>query len=240
MTHAEMDDLYELYVLGTLEPAEAAEIEEHVQTRCEYCLQHLQDALTVSAAMSGLAEEHAPPQRLRQRILASVKPEKRSSSWLFAVAGLSAACAALVAFAIWSSSNLNRYRDQVADLQVQRNELRSAVEILSQSETRTVQFGRAANQPHGRVFVNPRQGLVFVGSQLPQLASNRTFQLWLIPATGAPESVGLFRPNAAGNFVNVRTTPVDTSRIHAVAVSVEPPGGSPAPTTKPVLIVPLG
>ena len=240
MTHAEMNDLYELYVLGTLEPVEAAEIEEHIGTRCEYCLQHLQDALTVTAAMNGLAESQSPPNRLRQRVLASVKPEKRSSNWMFAVAGLSAACAALIVFAIWSAGNVNRYRAQVTDLETQRNELRSAVEILSRSETRTVQFGRAGNQPHGRVFVNPRQGLVFVGSQLPQLASDRTFQLWLIPATGSPESVGLFRPNAAGNFVNVRTTPVDTARFQAVAVSVEPPGGSPAPTTKPVLIVPLG
>ena len=116
----------------------------------------------------------------------------------------------------------------------------SAVEILSRSETKTVRFGVADNQAHGRVFVNTSRGLVFVGSQLPALARDRTFQLWLIPAARAPQSAGLFRPNAAGNFVNVRTQPIDTARIQAVAVSVEPQGGSPAPTTKPILIVPLG
>ncbi len=240
MTHAEMDELYELYVLGTLEPEQAAEIREHVNTQCTYCLQHIQDASTVVSAMCGMAELQKPPARLRKRVIASVRPETRSRNWVWAVAGLSAACAALLAVVLWSTASARSYRAQITVLEAERSQLREAVEILSRSETKAVQFGLANNQPHGRVFVNRNRGLVFVGSDLPQLASNRTFQLWLIPAKGAPESAGLFRPNAAGNFVKVQTTPVDTARIHALAVSVEPPGGSPAPTTKPVLLVPLG
>jgi hypothetical protein len=38
----------------------------------------------------------------------------------------------------------------------------------------------------------------------------------------------------------VSQTPVDVSRIAAIAVSVEPRAGSAAPTTKPFIIVPLG
>ena len=239
MTHEEMDELYELYVLGALEPEAAAEIEEHVRTQCAYCLQHLQDALPVTAALCALAEPVKPPARLRQRVLASVKPEARSRGWLLAISGLGAACAALLALALWTSSSLRSARAEVANLQAERNQLREAVEILSKSETKTVQFGLAANQPHGRVFVNRNHGLVFVGSQLPELASDRTFELWLIPGQGSPEAAGLFRPNAAGDFVSVRRAPVDTARIQAVAVSVEPQGGSPQPTTKPILIVPL-
>ncbi len=238
MTHEEMNDLYELYLLGALEIEQAAEIERHVDTQCAYCLQHIQEAVAVTSAMCGLAEDHKPPARLRRRVLASVRPETRSKNWLFAVAGLSAACAALLALTLWSIQLVRSDRAQIATLLAERNQLRETVEILSKSDTRTVQFGRN-NQPHGRVFVNRNQGLVFVGSQLPSLARDRTFQLWLIPATGAPQSAGVFRPNAAGDFVNVRTTPIDTARIHAVAVSVEPQGGSSAPTTTPILIVPL-
>jgi anti-sigma-K factor RskA len=239
MTHPEMKDLYELYALGVLEAPEAAEIEEHLRTECAYCSEQVAEARHVVAAMSGLAELKDPPASLRRRVIGSVKPEPPKRSWLFAVAGLSAACAALLAVVLWTGSAMRTYREQISELQVERRQLREALEILSRTDTKTVQFG-SAEQPHGRVFVNRNNGLVFVGSRLPQLASNRTFQLWLIPAAGAPESAGLFRPNAAGDFVNVRTTPVDTSRIQAVAVSVEPPGGSPAPTTKPILIVPLG
>ncbi len=239
MTHAEMGELYELYVLGALEPEQAAEIQEHVNTSCEYCLQHLRDAEFVAAALVGIAEPHNPPARLRQRVLAAVQPEPRSRSWLFAVAALSAACAALLAIAIWTGSSVSKYRERISSLESERAQLQEAVQILSRSETRAVKFGLAENQPHGRVFVNRNNGVVFVASQLPELASDRTFQLWLIPAKGAPESAGLFRPNAAGDVVSVRPQPVDTARIHAVAVSIEPSGGSPAPTTKPILIVPL-
>ncbi len=240
MTHAEMDELYELFVLGALEPEQAAEIEQHVSTSCEYCIQHIGEAQFVTAAMSGLAEPLKPPAHLRKRVLASVKPERRSPSWLFAVGGLSAACAALLAIAIWFGTSNAGYQQQISSLQVERTQLREAVQILSRSETRSVKFGVAENQPHGRVFVNRNGGVVFVGSQLPALASNRTFQLWLVPGKGAPQSEGLFRSNAAGNAVQVRSTPVDTSRFQAVAVSIEPAGGSPAPSTKPILVVPLG
>ncbi len=241
MTHAEMDELYELYVLGALEPDQAAEIDEHVRTECAYCLEHLQDAVVVTSAMCGIADSAKPPARLRERVIASVKPERRSRGWLYAVAGLSAACAALLIATFWSLNSAKSYQSEITELQAQRNQLREAIEILSRSETKTVQFGLANNKPHGRVFVNRSRGLVFVGSQLPQLAADRTFQLWLIPVKGAgnPESVGVFRPNAAGDFVNVKTTAVDIARIQAVAVSVEPPGGSAQPTTAPILLVPL-
>ncbi len=240
MTHAEMDELYELYVLGALESEEAAEIDQHVRSSCEYCLQHIQDAVSVTAALSGIAEPHTPPARLRRRAIAAVQPgEQRSRGWLLAVAALGAACAALLIIAIWTGSSLSKYRQQISSLEAERTQLQEAVQILSRSETRAVKFGLAENQPHGRVFVNPNSGVVFVGSQLPKLAGDRTFQLWLIPGKGAPESAGVFRPNSAGDVVSVRQQPVDTSRIQAIAVSVEPRGGSPAPTTKPILIVPL-
>lgn len=239
MTHDEMNELYELYVLGALEPVQTAEMDEHVDTRCPYCLEHLRDAVVLASAMSGLADDLTPPARLRQRILAAVKPETKRTGWLFVVAGLSAACLALVILASWFGISIRSYRAEIADLQAQRNQLQEALEILSKPETRSVQFGLLNNQPRGRVFVNRNRGLIFVGTQLPQLAKNRTFQLWLIPTSGAPESAGVFQSSAAGDSVDVQTTPIDTTRIRAVAVSVEPQGGSLAPTTTPILVVPL-
>ncbi|HLH01195.1 MAG TPA: anti-sigma factor [Bryobacteraceae bacterium] len=239
MTHPEMNELYELYVLNVLEPEQAREIDEHLRDGCAYCNEHLAQAMSVAAALSGLAEEHEAPAHLRRRVLAAVKPEIRGRQWTLAIAALSAACAALLLIVLWTGVSLRSSRARVAALETERRQLTETVEILSRSDTRAVEFGKA-EEPHGRVFVNRNHGVVFVGSSLPQIASDRTFQLWLIPAQGAPESAGVFRPNAAGEFVQVRTEPVDLTRIHAVAVSVEPPGGSPAPTTKPVLIVPLG
>ena len=96
MTHDEMQELYELYVLGALEPEETAEIDEHVRTRCEYCNAHIADAAVVAASLSALADSQKAAGPLRQRVIASVTPEPtKNRGWFWAVAALSAACAAL-------------------------------------------------------------------------------------------------------------------------------------------------
>jgi hypothetical protein len=239
MTHPEMNDFYELYVLGVLEPEAAAEIDEHVADGCSYCREHLQDATLLASAMVGLADVRKPPVSLRKRLLDSVgQPRRRSNLWL-AVAALSAACLSLAVYSFWAANAVHSLQSQIAAVRDERNELRSAVEILSQPGTRTVQFGVAENVPHGRAFVTPSGGIVFVGSQLPRIAADRAFELWLIPKQGAPRPAGVFRPNDRGNFVNVARRSVNVSDLQALAVSVEPLQGSAAPTTTPILVVPL-
>jgi hypothetical protein len=123
-------------------------------------------------------------------------------------------------------------------MRIERNQLRSALELMSRPETRAVQFGNLENAPRGRVFVSATGGVVFVGTHLPTLPENKTFELWVVPASGAPQPAGVFRPTRTGEAVDVASA--NASGAAAVAVSVEPLAGSNAPTTKPFLIVPLG
>lgn len=241
MTHAEMDELYELYSLGVLEPELAAEIDRHLNERCTYCAERLQAASRLSAALAGMAEQKQPPASLRDRITTSVTRGRRvrPRSWVFALAALAAACVALLVFSVWSGITMSDMRGQIAALRSERDQLQAALAIMSKSGTRTVEFGRAEDVPHGRVFVNRDGGLVFVGAQLPELASNRTFELWLVPRNGAPQPAGLFHPNAAGDSVSISPVRVDPAEMKAVAVSIEPRGGSATPTTTPILVVPL-
>ncbi len=245
MTHSEMEGLYELYVLGVLEPELAAEIDTHLREGCQECSPAVAEATRVAAALAGLAEPAIPSPELRDRVLASVRrgpqviPIRRPNwlSWL--VPALAAACIILAVAAGWSGSRLNKAEDELAAVRGERNQLRSALEILSKSDTRAVQFGRTQAVPHGRVLASSGGGLVFVGSQLPRLAANRTYQLWLVPNTGAPKSGGVFRPNAAGDSVQVSQLAANPAENKAVAVSIEPEGGSAAPTTTPIIVVPL-
>ncbi|MGI9070538.1 MAG: anti-sigma factor domain-containing protein, partial [Bryobacteraceae bacterium] len=184
MTHAEMDELYESYALGVLDTELAPEIEVHLRDNCAYCSERVRDALQITAALSGLAEPVKPPKALRDRVLSNIRPAKRSRSWTFALAGLSVACVALVVFSFWSTTEMQKMRQQLSTMRVERDGLRSAIQLLTRPDTRAVQFGRSDNLPHGRVLVSPTGGLVFVGSQLPVLPGDRTFELWLIPAKG--------------------------------------------------------
>lgn len=70
-------------------------------------------------------------------------------------------------------------------------------------------------------------------SGLSTAASGKTYEAWVIPTNRPPRPAGLFHGG--------RNTTVNLGRVpnHAVvAVTVEPAGGSNAPTTKPIITVP--
>jgi hypothetical protein len=128
---------------------------------------------------------------------------------------------------------------QRSQLENERGRLQTIVAVVGNAGTRALPFGGNGGVSRGHVFLTPAGGVLLVAQQLPALATDRTFQLWVVPASGAPQSGGVFRSNASGDVVfsspNVR---VGAGSV-AVAVSVEPAGGSPAPTTKPFIVVPL-
>ena len=83
---------------------------------------------------------------------------------------------------------------------------------------------------------NPRLGLVVSGSKIPQPGGSRVLQLWIIPKTAGakPVPVQVERPNENGTFVMVVANPPEAlTNAKALAVSEEPAGGSPQPTTTP-------
>jgi anti-sigma-K factor RskA len=73
---------------------------------------------------------------------------------------------------------------------------------------------------------------------LPPAPHGKVYQAWTL-AKGAKDMAPslTFVPDARG--VAIVALPVDARLTDTVAVSVEPEGGSKAPTSKPVLVVPL-
>lgn len=73
-------------------------------------------------------------------------------------------------------------------------------------------------------------------SEMPALPAGSTYQLWVLTGAEA-RSVTTYEPNADGTLPSVVTA------VHlgdtAIGLTVEPAGGSPAPTTDPVVVVPL-
>ena len=82
-------------------------------------------------------------------------------------------------------------------------------------------------------YWNSQAGLVVAGDKLPQLPAGRTLQLWVVPRQGMPISVGIFRPNAAGQVLVVLPAAEALSAAKALAISEEPAGGIPQPTSTP-------
>jgi anti-sigma-K factor RskA len=78
---------------------------------------------------------------------------------------------------------------------------------------------------------------VFIGANLPRLDSGKTFELWLLPAAGNPVPAGIFQSQPDATAVFVR--PGAVTNTAAIAVTVEPEGGSPQPTTTPFIVAKL-
>lgn len=87
-----------------------------------------------------------------------------------------------------------------------------------------------ADAAQAKAFVSRSQNtIIFTARELPALPAGRVFQLWAV-AGGKAISAGTFVPDARGRSQLVAEVPGLTGRPDAIAVTVEPEGGVPAPT----------
>jgi anti-sigma-K factor RskA len=239
----ELSDLFELYALGVLEPAERAEIEEHLQRDCATCGGNLRRAVSLNTALLASVPDIAPPRRLRKRVLSLAAPDRSAWGWTIAASGLAAA---LLIAVLWFSvrdreheSELARARDTIRRSNAELARVQQALVFLNEPETRQVGFGKGAPQPpRGNVFVNPR-GVLLIASNLPALPAGKTYEMWVIPKGGTPKPAGLFQSDAGGTAFHIQQQPVDPATTGAIAVSVEPESGSAQPTTTPIIVAPV-
>ncbi|HLJ51566.1 MAG TPA: anti-sigma factor [Bryobacteraceae bacterium] len=240
MTHEELRDLYELYVLGVLEQDEKAEIEGHLSRGCEECNEGLRSAIGITSFLATLPEPVQPRKQLRQRVLASVQPTPRAI-WSWSWPTIAAAACLLVAILV-SRDAINTHQQLVIarqDIEGRNLELgryRQALDVLNQPDTEQVTFGKG---PRGRVFVSQQRGVLFIASNLPPAAAGKIYEMWIIPKTGAPKPAGLFQSDAQNNALHLLPGPLDRRSTSAIAVTVEPEAGSPGPTTTPIIVAAL-
>jgi anti-sigma-K factor RskA len=228
MTCDQLRQDYTSYALGIADDPERAEIAEHLARKCPECSAGIASALATVTAMSGAVAITEPPKHLKRRVMATVeKAPRRSWAGVFVPWAITAAMSvALVAIGISG-------RRQIGDTA----KLEQALSILNDPATRDVTFGETEKPSKGRVFVSSARGVVFIGANLPRIDAGKTFELWLIPAKGNPVPAGLFRSQSDATAVFVRPGPVENAA--AVAVTVEPEGGSAQPTTTPFIVTKL-
>jgi anti-sigma-K factor RskA len=237
----EVRPLLELYALDVLDPEERADVAEHLQTNCAGCAEALSHAVALNAAILAAVPDQAPPASLRKKVIGLVRPAR--PSWLLqVVAGLAAA---LAFAAVWLGIDNRGKSEQLAREGRVREALESelvraeaALAFLRDPETRPASASRP-DQPSGTYFINPKSGVLLIASRLPALRTGQTYQMWVIPKRQSPQPAGLFRPDDSGGAVHLQTGPLDPGAVQAFAITVEPEGGSPAPTTTPMLVSPV-
>ena len=233
------------YVLGALSTEERVGFEAHLLV-CVECTLEVRALASVADALADTAPPLAPPERLRDRVMAqTTKPSTAAltptarlpesddvsregtrratlTPWLLAAASL--------AIALGLSAYSVALRRAASDAE-------TVVVVLGASDLVRVELAGQPVAPSAsaRAFWSRSRGLVFTASNLPPLASGRTYQLWIVDGQ-TPVGAGLLKPGADGIVHAVFTTPSDLAKAVAIAVTIEPDGGVPAPTGDKYLV----
>jgi anti-sigma-K factor RskA len=224
------------YMLGALEPAEAAELERHAEG-CERCQTEIRWLTPALDALPEGVERLEPPRELRERVLAEVRfeatPEDapdneaaglfgRASSWLRElgsgpmglrpVAGFAAAVLVVVAVAGFA--------------------IGGGLGSDESGETTTVVSGKAPGIT-AKMVSEGDSGTLHLDNVKP-LPSDRVLEAW-IQRDGEVEAVeALFVPDRKGR---ASTELPDMEGVEVVMVTTEPEGGSESPTSSPLVTI---
>lgn len=252
--HDEVLESVALLALGTLPENEARSVAEHARTcpecRAEYAaLRAAADALGYSAELAPGELDQVSAARLKANVMRAVRagqsspiprpdfafpartPARRVALWL---PYLAAAVALVFAALSWANvaslrSENDRWARQVA-------ELRSSVQSDAVLQERLAAITAPASQhypvPAGEVVTSG--GRVYLALKVGALAPGKVYQAWTL-RTGA-HAVTPSLTFASEPGVTLVELPEPASGLAAVAVSVEPAGGSKLPTSKPAFI----
>jgi anti-sigma-K factor RskA len=155
-----------------------------------------------------------------------------------------AAIVLLVASILLSNGQLNELRAQQAALAARIDEQQTALSIWERRDANRVDLVQSSEQPQPETYVSvvwapSTQGqtwdVLVYANRLPPLSANRTYQLWFIRGNERM-SATLFQVDAQGNGLVSFESQVPLANFELMGVTDEPAGGSPAPTTNPVVL----
>ncbi len=179
-------------------------------------------------------------------------PRRRSAApawaWTWAGWAVAAGLAATVGWRLHQESDLQRQiatqslaLDQLHRSEAEVARAREVLHTLTDPHAMQVTLQIPATpgtpaKPQGHAAYDQTRGsLVFVASNLQPVAPGRTYELWLLPATGNPVAAGLFRPDVKGNASVVLPVLPRNVAAKGFGVTEEDEGGSTSPTP-PILL----
>lgn len=254
MNDVRWSDQAAAYALGALDPEQTAAFEARLAEDPELRRQ----VADFEAALAGLGETlpgAGPPAKLKQRVLARARqarlparsaidrPPRRTPVLAWTL------LAASVAGLAWVGIENLTLRDEVGELTAELGEVRSALAgsranlarldslslLLSGSDVRFATLTGDAQPTLRLVWSAERRLMLVAASNLAPPDEGRTYQLWGIRGDEAPVSLGTFVPDPDGNAL-VTLAPDVAADFDLSALTDEPAGGSPQPTTQPFLV----
>ncbi len=235
-SHERWQEEVAAYVLGALDPERVADFERHAES-CERCRAQIRWLTPAADTLPESVQRVEPPRELRSRLMAEVRADARQA------VGDSAA----------GAGPLHRVRTWLRGLGSGPMGLRpvagfaAAVLVVAAVAGYAIGGGIGSDGSSGSV-VESRSGRITAkvimegeGASLHlanvrQLPEERVLEAW-VQRDGEVHPVrALFVPDREGR---ASTTIADMKGAEVVMVTTEPPGGSKAPTSSPIVTVPI-
>ena len=251
MSLVELHRLSGAWAMNALDDNESAVFEQHLR-ECESCAAEAAE-LRETAARLGAVAEYAPPPALRARVLAAAAQTRQlppetvvahvaapvvlaERRWLKRFGVLAAAASVLGAVALGTQAvrSNNELSREVAALRQVTAEYNQMAALMSSPGARTVSRSMEHGGTGMAVYAPSHNKVLFLAGGLPELPSDRSYQLWMVAADG-PHSAGVL---PAGD----KLPPMMMDALEGtetLALTVEPRGGSKGPTTAPLVVFPL-
>ncbi|MGI8916267.1 MAG: anti-sigma factor [Chloroflexota bacterium] len=174
-----------------------------------------------------------PPPALRARILAAVDGRPRAIISRRRWGGWAVAAAVAFAVGVDDAQQRRGRAAALSDLAVADGQLALQQEIAQPILNGQPYVHLAPVSGHGpsAIWINPAGKAPYLAApNLPALKPDRTYQLWFLRGS-TPEPGGTFQ---SGAVLTLPALPVGTT---ALAITVEPGGGSAKPTSVPIWLV---
>jgi anti-sigma-K factor RskA len=178
----------------------------------------------------------------------SLAPERAGGlfgKWWNAVLVPAGAALAVATVFLWTE---NRQLDKqlaalhatMQDQQTQLQQARDVADLIASHDTITVALAQQPGMPSGNAHVmyNAKMGMLMYEGEIAPAPVAKSYQLWLVPASGNPISAGVFNP-VSGRTDHWMMKVPEGITPKAFAVSLEPAGGMPHPTGPMVLVGPV-
>lgn len=223
------DDLKEAYALNALPEDERREVEGYLRLHPEH-RREIEELSSLGNALALAPAEYEPSPNVRSNLMdivgseASAEPSEQPSTLArlrgyLSLRTLAPAALALITVALLGWNFI--LQGEVQELQGE----------LQQRQTFAMQGTGAASDVNAEVIQLENGKAIILAENMPALPEEKTMQIWVIQ-DGTPEPAGTFRP--AGTAATARISD-SINNADAVAITVEPAGGSEKPTTDPVL-----
>jgi anti-sigma-K factor RskA len=231
------DDLHlwsGLYATDALTPDERARYEEHLAT-CPDCRDEVAGFHDTTALLAA-ATAASPPPDVRAKVLAQIAATRQDPPAPDTVVPFARPTRARVPRWLLAAAALVLVLGGIGIVLAGRDtgatEAEQVAAVLARADARIITLKGEDRAPLKLVWSPSRGEGALLADDLAAIDDTETYELWAI-ADGEPAAVTLFRPDERGVVRSHFAT--DLRGVDAVGVTVEPAGGSDAPTT-PILL----